>query len=127
MTTLITATKNKFIAAGRGIANLKPDKEGNRLQKARKFAEIQCSSTLEVKCRWLHLCLKNRPNAKVTKLEPLHICKDGEQQHLTDATFFQLLRKAWKKQRTWTDLVLFKLARIEFIKVSELLSISKLC
>jgi hypothetical protein len=93
-------------------------KQGRHLTpKARKFANIQCSPTSGLTCRWLHLCLKQRPNAKVTKLEPLHVCKDDEQKDLTDSSFFKALRRAWKMQRTWTDLILFKLARIEFIKV----------
>jgi hypothetical protein len=54
----------------------------------------------------------------VTKLEPLHICKD-EENELKDAGLSQLLHKTWKTQRTWTDLILFKLKRIEFIKVRD--------
>ncbi|KAG0653116.1 hypothetical protein D0Z07_9400, partial [Hyphodiscus hymeniophilus] len=87
-----------------------------RNPKSRKFAVTRCSPTPGMTCRWLHLCLKQRPNAKVTKLEPLHICKDDEQKDMTDESFFKALRRAWKTQRTWTDLILFKLTRIEFIK-----------
>jgi hypothetical protein len=104
------------------MANLKFGKQRrNTTPKTRKFADIQCSSTPGVTCRWLHLCLKQRPNAKVTKLEPIHVCRDDEQNELTDASFFKVLRRAWKMRRTWKDLILFKLARIEFIKVQSLI------
>ncbi|KUJ13403.1 HET-domain-containing protein [Mollisia scopiformis] len=117
--TFITAARNKATAVGRNIGNLKFGKQGrNPKPKTRKFANIQCSPTPGVTCRWLHLCLKQRPNAKVIKLESLHICKDDKQKDLTDASFFKVLRRAWKMQRTWTDLILFKLARIEFIEFS---------
>jgi hypothetical protein len=100
------------------MGNLKIGKKGRISKtKARKFADIQCSLTPGMTCRWLHLCLKQRPSSKVTKLEALHVCKDNEQNDLTDASFFKTLRIVWKMQRTWTDLILFKLARIEFIKV----------
>jgi hypothetical protein len=117
--TLLTAAKNSLVAVRRNIPSLSLKEHRYSIKpKARKFAAIQCSPT--VKCRWLHLCLKKRPNDKVTKLEPLHICKDDEGKALTDASFFKLLRRTWKQQRTWKDLVLFTLTRIEFIKVKTL-------
>lgn len=61
----------------------------------------------------------------MTKLEPLHICKDEEEKDLKDAGLFKLLNKAWKTQRTWTDLILFKLTRIEFIKVKDNIRVTK--
>ncbi|KAH7416704.1 heterokaryon incompatibility protein-domain-containing protein [Cadophora sp. MPI-SDFR-AT-0126] len=117
-TTLLTAARNQLVATRRSLPSFKPDKERKRVKKVRKFVNAQCSPEPRAMCRWLHLCLKPRPNAKVTKLEPLHVCKDDEQQHLTDATFFRRLRKAWKTQRTWTDLTLFKLSGIDFIQFS---------
>jgi hypothetical protein len=66
-------------------------------------------------CHWLHLCLKKRPYA--TELKPLHVCKDDNQNDFTDATFFQVLRIAYSKQRTWKEKLIFKLRRIEFVKV----------
>jgi hypothetical protein len=116
----LTAVGNKVTAVGRSISTLKSNNNGQNVKpKARKFAAIQCSPTPDVTCRWLHLCIKKRPNAKVTKLQPLHICKDKEKKELKDAGLFKLLHKTWKTQRTWTDLILFKLKRIEFIKVRD--------
>ena len=123
--TFLTAAKNKVTAVGRNISTMKSKNGQNVKPKARKFATIQCSPTPDVTCRWLHLCLKKRPNAKVTKLEPLHICKDEEEKDLKDAGLFKLLNKAWKTQRTWTDLILFKLTRIEFIKVKDNIRVTK--
>jgi len=117
---LLTAIGNKVAAVGRSISTSKPNNNGEKLKpKARRFATIQCSPTPDVRCRWLHLCIKRRPNTKVTKLEPIHICKDKKENELKDAGLFQLLHKTWKTQRTWTDLILFKLKRIEFIKVRD--------
>jgi hypothetical protein len=53
-----------------------------------KSMALQCLSTEQ--CRWLHMCLKKRPYA--TKLEPLHVCKDDEQNDYNDASFFAALR-----------------------------------
>ena len=118
--TFMTAVGNKVIAVSRSISTLKSDNKGGNVKpKARKFATIQCSPTPDVTCRWLHLCIKKRPSDNVTKLEPLHICKDEEERELKDAGLFKLLHKTWKTQRTWTDLILFKLKRIEFIKVRQ--------
>ena len=115
---LLAAAKNQVAAVRRNIPNWKTNKNGkNPKPKRRKFAAIQCSPTPGVTCRWLHLCLKKRPNAKVTKLEPLHVCKDDEGKDLTDEVLFKLLRKAWRIQRSWVDLRLFKLTQVEFIKV----------
>jgi hypothetical protein len=44
------------------------------------------------------MCLKKRPYA--TKWEPLHVCKDEEQEDYTDASFFKALTLAYYKQRT---------------------------
>lgn len=66
-------------------------------------------------CRWLHLCIKKRPYA--TKLAPLHVCKDEEQNEFTDASFFKTLRDAYWKQRTWSEKLLFRLRKIEFVEV----------
>ncbi|KAE8447544.1 hypothetical protein EG329_010674 [Mollisiaceae sp. DMI_Dod_QoI] len=88
--TFITAARNKVTAVGRNIPGFESSTRGQRVKlKRRKFAAIQCSSTPGITCRWLHLCLKPRPNARVTKLEPLHICKNDEAKDLTDATFFK--------------------------------------
>lgn len=65
------------------------------------------------KCRWLHLCMKKRPYA--THLKPLHVCKDDEQNPLTDKTFFKALKQAYSKEKTWKDWLIFKLEKIEFI------------
>lgn len=115
----VAAAKNKLTAVGRNFSAMKSKNGPNFKPRARKFATIQCSPTPGVTCRWLHLCLKIQPNAKVTKLEPVHICKDEKEEDLKDAGLFKLLKKVWKTQRTWTDLILFKLTRIEFIKVRE--------
>lgn len=61
------------------------------------------------------MCLKKSPYA--TKLEPLHVCKDEEQNDLTDATFFQALRRAYFGKKNWRERLLFKLKRIEFVEV----------
>jgi hypothetical protein len=122
----LTAAKNKVTAVGRNMSTLKSNNNGQNVKpKARKFATIQCLPTPDATCRWLHLCLKKRPNAKVTKLEPLHVCKDEEEKYLKDAGLFKLLHKAWKTQRTRIDLILFKLTRIEFIKVRDYTRVTK--
>ncbi|KAF7948517.1 uncharacterized protein EAE97_003928 [Botrytis byssoidea] len=64
-------------------------------------------------CRWLHLCMKEKPYA--THLKPLHVCKDENQDPLTDKTFFRALKHAYSKERTWRDWAILKLRRIEFI------------
>ncbi|KAF8854908.1 hypothetical protein BDZ45DRAFT_25601 [Acephala macrosclerotiorum] len=66
------------------------------------------------KCRWLHMCFKKRPYA--TKMEPLHVCKDEQQNAYTDASFFQALRKAYYQRRSWKEKLLFKLSKIEFVE-----------
>ena len=115
---LLAAIKNQVTAVRRNISNWKTNKNGkNPKPKGRKFAAIQCSPIPGVTCRWHHLCLKKRPNAKVTKLEPLHVCKDDEGKDLTDEALFNILRKAWRIQRSWADLRLFKLTQVEFVKV----------
>ena len=81
-----------------------------------KDMEMQCLPAN--KCRWLHICLKKPPYA--TKLEPLHVCKDKEKKDYTDASFFKALRLAYYKQRSWTEKMLFKLKRIEFVEVGNL-------
>ncbi|TGO09880.1 hypothetical protein BTUL_0151g00220 [Botrytis tulipae] len=63
--------------------------------------------------RWLHLCMKEKPYA--THLKPLHVCKDENQDPLTDKTFFKALKRAYNKERTWRDWVILKLRKIEFI------------
>lgn len=45
------------------------------------------------------MCLKKRPYA--TKMEPLHVCKDEQQNTYTDASFFRALRKAYYQHRSW--------------------------
>ncbi|TGO54446.1 hypothetical protein BCON_0107g00350 [Botryotinia convoluta] len=66
-------------------------------------------------CRWLHLCMKKKPYA--THLKPLHVCKDEDQDPLTDKTFFKALKHAYNKDKTWKDWAILKLRRIEFIGV----------
>jgi len=110
---LLAATKNQVAAIRRNISNWKTNKNGkNPKPKGRKFAAIQCSPMPRVTCRWLLLCLKKSPNAKVTNLEPLHVCKDDEGKDLADEALFNLLRKAWRIQRSWADLRLFKLTQL---------------
>ncbi|KAJ8065344.1 hypothetical protein OCU04_006032 [Sclerotinia nivalis] len=64
-------------------------------------------------CRWLHLCMKKRPYA--TYLKSLHVCKDDEQNPLTDKTFFKALKQAYSKEKTWKDWLILKLEKIDFI------------
>ncbi|KAM0136732.1 hypothetical protein ACHAP3_004481 [Botrytis cinerea] len=64
-------------------------------------------------CRWLHLCMKKKPYA--THLKPLHVCKDENQDPLTDKTFFRTLKHAYDEEKTWKDWAVLKLRRIEFI------------
>ncbi|KAF5873477.1 uncharacterized protein Bfra_004938 [Botrytis fragariae] len=64
-------------------------------------------------CRWLHLCMKKKPYA--THLKPLHVCKDENQDPLTDKTFFKALKHAYNREKTWKDWAILKLRRIEFI------------
>jgi len=61
------------------------------------------------------MCLKKRPYA--TKLRPLHVCKDTDKNDFTDATFFKALRKAYYSHRSWSERILFKLRKIEFVEV----------
>jgi hypothetical protein len=61
------------------------------------------------------MCLKKRPHATVMK--PLHVCKDDYQKEYTDASFFAALRKAYYKHRSWKEKALFKLKKIDFVKV----------
>ncbi|KAK6601362.1 hypothetical protein H4I96_06703 [Botrytis cinerea] len=64
-------------------------------------------------CRWLHLCMKKKPYA--THLKPLHVCKDENQDPLTDKTFFRTLKHAYDEEKTWKDWAVLKLRRIEFM------------
>ncbi|CAD6442793.1 dbc561a6-757b-4ecd-8e76-fb8c57c2e731 [Sclerotinia trifoliorum] len=41
--------------------------------------------------RWLHLCIKKRSYA--THLKSLHVCKDDEQNPLTDKTFLEAVKQ----------------------------------
>jgi hypothetical protein len=75
-------------------------------------------------CKWLHMCLKKRPYA--TKLEPLHVCKDENQNDYTDASFFQALNTAYYKQRSLKERSLFRLKKIEFVEVKFLNAVSEL-
>jgi hypothetical protein len=70
------------------------------------------------------MCLKKRPYA--TKLEPLHVCKDENQNDYTDASFFQALNTAYYKQRSLKERSLFRLKRIEFVEVKFLNAVSEL-
>ncbi|TGO34116.1 hypothetical protein BHYA_0212g00210 [Botrytis hyacinthi] len=63
-------------------------------------------------CRWLHLCMKKKPYA--THLKPLHVCKDENQDPLTDKPLFKALKHAYDKEKTWKDWAILKLRRIEF-------------
>ena len=45
------------------------------------------------------------------------MCKDEEQNEFTDASFFKTLRDAYWKQRTWSEKLLFRLRKIEFVEV----------
>ena len=92
--TFLTTAKNKVTAVGRNISTMKSNNYRQNVKpKARKFDTVRCSPAPDVTCRWLHLCLKKRPNAKVTKLEPLHICKDEEEKDLKDAGLSNSCRK----------------------------------
>jgi hypothetical protein len=78
-----------------------------------KSIALQCLPSQ--RCRWLHMCLKKPPYA--TKLEPLHVCKDDEENEFTDATFFRALRSAYFGSKSWKERLLYKLKRIEFVEV----------
>jgi hypothetical protein len=111
---LITSLNNAFVEARRKLGTFRtsPLPLFSKPTSVQSYA-LQCLPTQ--KCRWLHMCLKKRPYA--TKLTPLHVCKDNDQKEFNDATFFQSLRKAYYKQRSWTEKLLFKLKKIEFVEV----------
>ncbi|KAF7937224.1 uncharacterized protein EAE98_001538 [Botrytis deweyae] len=53
-------------------------------------------------CRRLHLCMNKKPYT--THLKPLHVCKDENQDPLTDKAFFKALECAYNKEKTWKGL-----------------------
>jgi hypothetical protein len=119
MSNLVLSVNNIFIGARRRITGLRSSTLPV-ISKPSSVKSIALQCLPSQKCRWLHMCLKKPPYA--TKLEPMHVCKDEEQNDFTDATFFQALRKAYFDSKSWREKPLFKLRRIEFVEVSFLLS-----
>jgi hypothetical protein len=114
MSELSMKINNLFVGARRRISRLRSSTLPifSKPSSVKSIA-LQCSATQQ--CRWLHMCLKKRPYA--TKLEPLHVCKDEDQDEYNDARFFAALRRSYYKHRSWNDKVLFKLKKIDFVEV----------
>ncbi|PMD58343.1 uncharacterized protein K444DRAFT_430978 [Hyaloscypha bicolor E] len=114
ITSLTTRVQNIFIGARRRISSLRTPTLPTFNTKPSSIKSIPLQCLPSTKCRWLHMCLKKPPYA--TKLEPLHVCKDDEENDFTDATFFQALRRAYFGSKRWRERLLFKLKKIEFVE-----------
>jgi hypothetical protein len=115
ISSLTITMQNIFVGTRRRISGLRSSTlpTFNPKTSSVKSTLLQCLPS--PKCRWLHMCLKKPPYA--TKLEPLHVCKDEEENEFTDSTFFQALRRAYFGSKSWREKLLFKLKRIEFVEV----------
>jgi hypothetical protein len=115
ITSLTTRVQNIFIGARRRISGLRTPTLPTFNTKPSSIKSIPSQCLPSPKCRWLHMCLNKPPYA--TKLEPLHVCKDDGENDFTDATFFRALRRAYFGSKRWSERLLFKLKKIEFVEV----------
>ena len=115
ISSFVVTIQNFFTGARRRLSGLRSSTLPTFHSKPSSVKSIAMQCLPSQKCRWVHMCLKKPPYA--TKLEPLHVCKDEQEQEFTDATFFRALRRAYFGSKSWKDRLLFKLKRIEFVEV----------
>jgi hypothetical protein len=115
ISSLVVTIQNFITSTRRRISSLRRPKLPTFNSKPSSVKSIAMQYLPSQRCRWLHMCLQKPPYA--TKLEPLHVCKDEQNQEFTDATFFRALRRAYFGSKSLKDKLLFKLKRIEFVEV----------
>jgi len=124
MSDLGTRINNFFVGLQRRTSTLKSAATLPRFSQRASITPVASQCAPIQMCRWLHMCLEKHPYA--TKLEPLHVCKDENQNDYTDASFFRALNMAYYKQRSLKERSLFRLKKIEFVEVKFLNAASEL-